>query len=100
MCKKIEEYVVLLWTSGEDVITYKSRRHPLLDQIGQDGGSVRLQADMVQQLQQQTEAARDLLKSDPENSFYNAQLGTLLQHLDYISPDGGSRIPEAEQAYR
>ncbi|CAL8470109.1 g9651 [Coccomyxa elongata] len=58
------------------------------------------QAETMQRLTDQVEAAREALKSDPDNSLYNAQLGTLLQHLDYISPDGGSRIPEAERAYR
>ncbi|BDA44128.1 probable protein-tyrosine sulfotransferase 1 at C-terminar half [Coccomyxa sp. Obi] len=58
------------------------------------------QAETMQRLTEQVEAARKALKSDPDNSLYNAQLGTLLQHLDYINPDGGSRIPEAERAYR
>ena len=30
----------------------------------------------------------------------NIQLASLLQHLDFISPDGGLRVPEAEAAYR
>ena len=59
-----------------------------------------VQAETMQRLTQQVEAAREALKSDPDSSLYNAQLGTLLQHLDYISPDGGTRIPEAERAYR
>jgi hypothetical protein len=30
----------------------------------------------------------------------NVQLASLLQHLDFIQPDGGRRVPEAEAAYR
>jgi hypothetical protein len=54
----------------------------------------------MQRLLQQVEQTREALIIDPDNSLFNAQLGTLLQHLDYINPDGGSRIPEAERAYR
>nr|QIG37616.1 sulfotransferase-like protein [Pseudococcomyxa simplex] len=58
------------------------------------------QAETMQRLLQQVEQTREALIIDPDNSLFNAQLGTLLQHLDYINPDGGSRIPEAERAYR
>ncbi len=45
------------------------------------------------------DATRKALQDSPTDGRLYAQLGTFLQHLDFISPDGGSRIPEAEQAY-
>lgn len=45
------------------------------------------------------EAARAALKDNAHDSRIFAQLGTFLQHLDFIQPNGGQRIPEAEQAY-
>lgn len=58
------------------------------------------QAELVQHLETEIVKARQQVAESPSNSLYNAQLATLLQHLDFISPDGGSRIPEAEAAYR
>ena len=58
-----------------------------------------LQGETKRRLEENVEAARKALQDNPTDSRVYAQLGTFLQHLDFISPDGGSRIPEAEQAY-
>ena len=81
-------------------IYLKSELPSIIDRTVQDGSLCTVQAETMHQLLQQVEQTREALASDPENSLFNAQLGTLLQHLDYINPDGGSRIPEAERAYR
>jgi hypothetical protein len=59
-----------------------------------------IQAYTIKQIEAEAERMRSLLKKEPDNSLYNAQLATALQQLDYLSPDGGSRIPEAERVYR
>lgn len=53
----------------------------------------------IRQLEDQAEFLRGMVREQPDNSLHNAQLATTLQHLDFVSPDGGSRIPEAEEAY-
>lgn len=57
------------------------------------------QGETKKRLEANVDAARKVLQDNPTDSRMYAQLGTFLQHLDFISPDGGSRIPEAEQAY-
>ena len=59
----------------------------------------RLQAENVGRLEENAELTRAALRDNPTDSRLYAQLGTLLHHLDFISPNGGARIPEAEQAY-
>ena len=59
-----------------------------------------LQAEAIRHLEAEVARTRQQAQKAPENSLYNLQLGTLLQQLDFINPDGGRRIPEAEAAYR
>ena len=59
----------------------------------------RLQAENVGRLEENAQLTRAALRDNPTDSRLYAQLGTLLHHLDFISPNGGARIPEAEQAY-
>ena len=58
-----------------------------------------LQAENVARLEENAELTRAALRDNPTDSRLYAQLGTLMHHLDFISPNGGARIPEAEQAY-
>lgn len=58
-----------------------------------------MQAETIRRLTANVEATREALRETPGDSRLHAQLGTFLQHLDFINPDGGSRIPEAELAY-
>ncbi|CAK0736461.1 hypothetical protein CVIRNUC_000749 [Coccomyxa viridis] len=57
------------------------------------------QAENVGRLEENAQLTRAALRDNPTDSRLYAQLGTLLHHLDFISPNGGARIPEAEQAY-
>lgn len=48
----------------------------------------------------QLESLRTSNQRSPENFEILLQLASLLHQLDHAHPDGGSRIPEAEAAYR
>eukprot|EP00879_Flechtneria_rotunda_P025263 GHRR01026836.1.p1 GENE.GHRR01026836.1~~GHRR01026836.1.p1 ORF type:complete len:269 (+),score=92.12 GHRR01026836.1:238-1044(+) len=43
---------------------------------------------------------RKQAKQQPGNAMVQLQLATTLHKLNHLNPDGGRRIPEAEQAYR
>ena len=54
----------------------------------------------MRHLEQEAVKTRQQLAENPHDAMLNVQLASLLQHLDFIQPDGGRRVPEAEAAYR
>ncbi len=53
----------------------------------------------LQALEASIVKAREEIRQKPGDSLRHVELATLLHKADYIAPDGGSRIAEAEQAY-
>jgi hypothetical protein len=53
----------------------------------------------LQALEASIVKAREEIRQKPGDSLLHVQLATLLHKADYIAPDGGSRIAEAEKAY-
>ena len=53
-----------------------------------------------QQERSQLESLKTQNERNPGNFGTLTQLASLLHQLDHAHPDGGSRIPEAEAAYR
>lgn len=43
---------------------------------------------------------RAQISKDPRNPNMHLELATILHGLDQLHPNGGRRVPEAEQAYR
>ncbi len=54
----------------------------------------------LQKLEAATAVARKDIQAKPKDAMQYVQLATLLHKADYMAPDGGSRIAEAEDAYR
>lgn len=54
----------------------------------------------LHQLDEAIAAARRDIQKKPKDAMRYVELATLLHKADYIAPDGGSRIAEAEDAYR
>lgn len=54
----------------------------------------------VPELEQNLQRIRALLAAGNEQYQVLLELGITLQQLNHLKPDGGSRIPEAEWAYR
>lgn len=50
--------------------------------------------------QQQLEQLRHAAKQQPNSPLAHIQLALALHELNHQFPDGGSRVPEAEQEYR
>ncbi|GBG00307.1 hypothetical protein Rsub_13069, partial [Raphidocelis subcapitata] len=57
-------------------------------------------ADARAQFERAAAEARALCAARPEDPTPRLQLATALHHLNDLAPDGGSRVPEAEAAYR
>jgi hypothetical protein len=43
---------------------------------------------------------RQRLAENQDNYNLNLELASILHHLNSVHPDGGTRVPEAEAAYR
>lgn len=57
-------------------------------------------AVQLQKLEAAIAVARKDIQANPKDAMQYVQLATLLHKADYMAPDGGSRIAEAEDAYR
>ena len=54
----------------------------------------------VSLLEQHAVELRHSIQKQPMNATAHIELGMVLQEIDNLQPDGGSRLPEAEHAYR